>query len=83
MNLTSIITRSCARKLEGQNNLYILKPENKYAAIFQQMVASGILHDVDHDPQIVSIIVGQLQLVTVDDFFIRINNNNEVSKRLF
>ena len=39
-----------------------LYPADKYAAIFQHIVASGILHDVDHDPQIASVIGSRLQL---------------------
>lgn len=38
-----------------------LYSEDKYADIFRNILASGILQDVDNDPQIASIIGGRLQ----------------------
>ena len=35
--------------------------EEKYAAIFENIVASGILEDVDNNPQVAAIIGGHLQ----------------------
>ena len=38
-----------------------LYSEDKYADIFRNILASGILQDVDNDPHIASIIGGRLQ----------------------
>lgn len=50
------ILRKKNKSMEGP--LYL---EDKYAEIFQHILASGILQDVDNDPQVASIIGGRLQ----------------------
>ena len=45
------------KKSSMEETLY---PEDKYAAIFQHILASGILEDVDNDPQVASIIGGRI-----------------------
>ena len=74
----------CASNIEGLKNRY--NPPEKIEAIIQNIVASGILHDVDHNPQIASVIGGRLLLDIVTYcrwWFHPYQQNIVVSKRLF
>ena len=46
---------------KGKNHGEKSYPEDKYQLIFQQILNSGILDDIDNDPQIASCIGGRLQ----------------------
>ncbi len=52
------LIRNKAKCRGGDEPLY---PTDKYNAIFQNILASGILDDIEHDPRVASMIGGRLQ----------------------
>ena len=55
LNYNEIIRKKTKRRDEP------LYPDDKYNAIFQNILASGILDDIEHDPHVASMIGGRLQ----------------------
>ena len=55
LNYNEIIRKKTKRRDEP------LYPDDKYNAIFQNILASGILDDIQHDPYVASMIGGRLQ----------------------